>query len=327
MVPEGLAGVETGGVPLMAAIALKGDEAQIAWHYGLTRVSALIGKTYRYYPCPTWSDLSREPVVSLRGMDSSLLAKIPSVGVRGSYYEEHRQVYLSVAPYERARLQEFFDKLPPTQPLALRTQPDLHANACLVWRPGQGQPMAITPPGSDGSRMTGAFLAFVPEQDVTEVRREEDGFFVFLTNSDWEKIRKALASGSEVSIPPSGKDGAGISLQWLTPRAYKSPVTGETYLAEGWTTYEPQGTQSQPPHRVAVSASRIVLLTAERELATKITAEDLADYINRIQDAVDHFFRSQEANIKRELTRCNNILEDIWFFRSISVPYANRATN
>lgn len=37
--PQGLPGVETGDAPLLTAILLKGDEAQIAWDSGLTRVT------------------------------------------------------------------------------------------------------------------------------------------------------------------------------------------------------------------------------------------------------------------------------------------------
>src|ERR1022692_2821908 len=54
--PERLPGVETGESPLLAGILLKNDEAVIAWRLGLTRVVALLGKHFRYYPCPPWSD-------------------------------------------------------------------------------------------------------------------------------------------------------------------------------------------------------------------------------------------------------------------------------
>ena len=297
--PQGLLGVETGDSPLLAAILLKGDEAQIAWDLGLTRVSALIGMKYHYYPCPMWSDLKREPVVSRHDMDKSLLGKISRLGIRASYYEERNQIFLSIFPSSGSRIQEFLRQRPPTEPLALRTQPDFRANACLVWRLGQDRPMAITPPGSDGSRKTGAFLAFLPEQSANEVRSTEDGFVLFLTNRDWQKIREALMSGSDVFIPPGGKDRASISIEWQKPTGYVSPVTGKTYFAEGWTTYHPENTSNQ---RLAVSSSRIILLTSEREIAERTSAEDLADYIDRIKRTVDAFFAPQVQRAERELT-------------------------
>src|SRR5882724_1673756 len=68
--PQGFPGVETNGVPCLAGILLKNDEGQIAWDLGLTRVTALLGMKYHYYPCPAWSDLKREPVATLHAMEN-----------------------------------------------------------------------------------------------------------------------------------------------------------------------------------------------------------------------------------------------------------------
>ena len=318
--PQSLPGVEIGAVPLLAAVILKGDEAQIAWNFGLTRVTALIGMKYRHYPCPIWSDLQREPVASIHEMDKSVLGKITRIGIRGSYYEEQNHIFLAISPSSGARIREFLRPRPPTEPLALRTQPDPRANACLVWRPNEAQPMAITPQGSDGSRKTGAFLAFVPEQISNEVRSAEDGFYLFLANSDWQKIREALVSGSDIFIPPGGKNGASIFIEWQKPKGYASPVTGETYLAESWTTYQPEGTSREAKQRVAVSSNRWVLLTSERELAARTTAEDLAEYSNRIQDAVDAFFTPQERRTQHELTIQVVLRQEGHEVRFVAVP-------
>jgi hypothetical protein len=119
--PRGFPGVETNGVPLLAGILLKNDEAQIAWDFGLTRVTALLGMKYHYYPCPTWSDLKREPVTSLDAMEKSILGQITRLYVRASYYEERKHIFLSVLPYSRSSLQGFLITHPPTKPFALRT--------------------------------------------------------------------------------------------------------------------------------------------------------------------------------------------------------------
>jgi hypothetical protein len=298
--PRGFPGVETKDVPLLAGILLKNDEAQIAWDLGLTRVASLLGMKYRYYPCPTWSDLKREPVASLRAMEESHLWEITRVPVRASYYEERNHIFLSVLPSGRASLQGFLGKLPHIKPLALRTQPDPRANACLVWHSSHNQPMVITPPDSNGARKTGAFLAFVPEQDANEIRMVEDGFFLFLTNNAWQQIREALLSGTDVFVPPAGAPGASISVEWAKT-AYTSPVTGETYTGERWTTYEPE-TTFPPKERVAVSSSRTVLLTSLQDLEARSTAEDLAAYVNAIENAVDTFFTRLESRINLELT-------------------------
>jgi len=299
--PQGFPGVETRSVPLLAGILLKDDEAQIAWDLGLTRVTALLGMKYHYYPCPTWLDLQREPVASLRAMEKSFLGEITRVPVRATYYEERNHIFLSVLPSSRTHFQKFLGQLPPAIPLALRTQPDPRANACLVWRPGQEQPMAITPTDSNGSRKTGAFLAFVPDHDANEIRMVEDGFSLFLTNRAWQKIREALLSGTEVFVSAAGADAASISVEWVKPATYTSPLSGETYTAERWTTFHPEPTLPLK-ELVAVSSSRIVSLISEHDLQERTTAEDLTAYVNAIENAVDTFFTPLELRTNRELT-------------------------
>jgi hypothetical protein len=299
--PQGFPGVETSGVPLLAGILLKNDEAQVAWNLGLTRVTALLGMKYRYYPCPTWSDMKREPVASLHAMEKSHLSEFTRVTARASYYEERKHVFLSVLPSTRASLEGFLNKVPPTKPLALHTQPDPRANACLVWPSGHDQPVAITPAGSDASRKTGAFLAFIPEQDTNEIQTVEDGFFLYLTNCAWRKIREALLSGTDVFVSPAGLGGASISVVWVKPAAYTSPVTGEIYTAERWTTYYPE-TTLPPKELVAVSSSRTVLLTSLQDLDARSTAEDLAAYINAMENVVDTFFTHLQRRTNREIT-------------------------
>jgi hypothetical protein len=249
----------------------------------------------------TWSDLKREPVASLKEMEKSVFGRIVKAAVHASYYEEKNHIFLSVQPSSRARLQEYLGKLPLTGALVLRTQPDPRANACLVWQPGQTQPTVITPPNSNGSRKTGAFLAFVPEQDANRVQIVEDGFSVFLTNSAWQKIRDALLAGADVFVPPAGMSSASVSVEWAIPATYTSPVTGSTYTAEKWTTYEPDP-NLPPKERVAVSSSRVVLLTSEQDLQAHTSAEDLGDYLNSIEKKVDAFFTPVDRRTKLEIT-------------------------
>jgi len=96
--PESFPGLETGDSPLLAGISLKNDEALIAWELALTRVVALLGMRYRYYPCPTWSDLDRQPVASLAAMGNSILKKVARVGVRASFYHERDHLFLRLFP-------------------------------------------------------------------------------------------------------------------------------------------------------------------------------------------------------------------------------------
>jgi hypothetical protein len=169
-----------------------------------------------------------------------------------------------------------------------------------LYPPSWGSPiLCATPAASDGSRKTGAFLAFIPEQDTNEIQTVEDGFFLYLTNSAWQKIREDLLSGTDVFVPPARVGDASITVVWAKPAAYTSPVSGETYTAQRWTTYNPE-TTLPPKERLAVSSSRTVLLTSEHDLQGRTTADDLAGYANLIEKAVDTFFTPLERT-NREL--------------------------
>jgi hypothetical protein len=210
--PETLPGVDAPG-PRLAAILLKGDEPEIVWFFGMTRVVALLGMKYRHYPYPVWSDLKRDAVASIKSMKKNLMAQVPRTSADASYYEERNHIFLSVQPGSREVLQQSLSHLPPGSPLVIDTWIDSRAVACLVWSRKDNAPTtAITPPDSKGARKTGSFLAFVPEQQTNEIKLVEDGYSLFVTTSSWQKIREALASGSNVSIP--GPDGAILTIEW-----------------------------------------------------------------------------------------------------------------
>ncbi|HYL12577.1 MAG TPA: DUF3480 domain-containing protein [Terriglobales bacterium] len=297
--PQDLPRVETPG-PLLAAIFLKGDEATVALALGLTRVTNLLGMKYRYYPCPPWSEVKRRPVVSRKDVQNSVLLKIPKVSIRASYYEEEKRIFLSLLPSAHERLQKALEEAPPDQPLALLTNVDSRANASLVWVSGQKQPAAISPPNSTGSRKTGNFLAFVPEQKENQMLLVEDGYSLFLTNSTWKLIRAALKDGTDVSIPAAKVGEAAVSIEWVKTE-YTSPVTGKSYTSERWTTHEPETTPS-PKSRAAVSASKIVLLTSESELEASTSAEELGQYIKEIRNVVDNYFTLHDVKMSRDLS-------------------------
>ena len=301
--PERLPGVETGDAPLVAAILLKNDEAAISRDFGLSRVVALLGKKYHYYPSPPWSDLKRQPVTTLDAMRNSVLQKVAKAEVRASFYEQHNRVSLRMfSEGSLGKLSPFsnLDELPANRPMALLTQVDTRANACVVWPTEGDQHFAISPPNSDGSRRTGNFLLFVPEQNTNEIKWYEDGLAILLTNGDWEKIREAFLSGADALIP-LGKDDANLSLEWVK-QEYTSPVTGEAYHADEWFKYEPRPGTSPAPQRVSVSTAKIVLLTGDRDLRVRTSAEDLAAYLKAMENAVDIFFTPAEPRTQRQLT-------------------------
>jgi hypothetical protein len=96
--------------------------------------------------------------------------------------------------------------------VALLTDLDPTANACLHWEPDQaGGPAAITPPGSDGSRPCGCFVLFVPAQKEDEVRLFEYGMSLLFTDRSWKAVQKALQKDRTLSLSTGG-DGSSVSV-------------------------------------------------------------------------------------------------------------------
>jgi len=208
---ESLKGVEN-KAPLLAAIALTGDAIDVARTFGMTRVLGLLGQAYRHYPCPPWVDRARNSLVSMKEMnEQSILAKARRSNAAGlSVIQEKNRITLRALPGARPQLQALLERISPSEALALLTEPDTKASACLVWQPGQSQPAAIGPDGSDTSRLTGNFIIFFPSGAENVNQMFEDGFSVFLTKDAWQAVSVLAAARLEKGknirslSPPSG---------------------------------------------------------------------------------------------------------------------------
>lgn len=212
--PQPLQGVPV-PKPAIAAILVTEDEVSAVQEFGITRLMSRLGDVSHYYPCPPWSDRSRPGLSFERTRQESVLARVArfhAPGVR--IVREGHRVVLRVALQARESLQRHLKQAPKKAPLALLTEIDPSANACLVWDPDQpGGPKAITPPDSDGSRLCGCFALFVPAQEEDEIRLFEDGISLLVTTRSWTAVRKALMKERTLTVSAGG-DGSSISIDW-----------------------------------------------------------------------------------------------------------------
>jgi len=289
--------------PSLTAILLTDEELAVTRAFGLTRVAANLGQAYRWYPCPPWADRSRASVVSIETMEKhSILGKTMRARVLGvCARKEERELILSVPRDKGRQLRARLTQSAPAQPLALLTGADPQANACLFWKPGMSGVNAITPPNSDGSKATGNFVAFFPEQRENDFRYIEDGFGVMLTAEAWMAVGHALESESSLSLPLSDS-GLMFSIEW-SRTSYVSPIESREYVADVWKTYGP-GTPAEnaPADTGPVVRKRIVLLTSDSELAKRTSAEDLAGYTSVMQSVVVKQFASLPRQQGQDLT-------------------------
>ena len=280
VVPETMPGVE---FPLLAlaAIPLVGDEARLARDFGPARVLARLAAHYRYYPCPPWWERGRPAFAAQPGDESSLLAQMVRVHVRGvSARMDGGNVRLSVHPGAREALQRTLAEAPTDAAFAILIGPDTEADGAFVWRPGSDQLSAATPHGSRGERLSLAFVGFAVGVDDVGGRVMEDGAMLMVTPEAWAALGTAIAEGEPFTLAPT-VGTVGLQLHWV-PDRYVSQVDGSAYDTSGsWRTYHAPPSESVPPPRVL---DRIVLLTSEEEMTGRMTAEALAAYMQGIED-------------------------------------------
>jgi hypothetical protein len=266
----------------LAALLITTDELRAVREFGPTRILARMGQAGSYYPFPPWADRRRPGLSLARTFDDSLLSKLPRaalddlrVGVKGN------QIIVSALRDAQPPWQDRLAELPDNVPLALLTALDPTANGCLVWVPGHSEPEAITPPGSDGSRLCGCFVVLLLEQPENGGRILEDGFVMELTADSWKEGRSALIEGRDVWIPAAGT-GMSFALTW-PDQEYVSPVDGRSPTAGGgWDLYQPT-TPEGAPAASTVTIKQVRLLTSQRELAARSSVRELAAFCHEVQ--------------------------------------------
>jgi hypothetical protein len=235
--PEKLRGVD---LPpddrCLTAILITADEAEVVHRLRSYRVTSLLGQANRYYPCPPWSDRDRPSVLTPADFAESMLSKMVVVHCWGSSVRtflkptaptaEDRlvgpsggDICLRVPETRRAEMLEVLDLLSEEGGGVVMTDPDPEANVRLYWRPGQSGTAAITAHSSDGSCVTGGFVALLFGESLTNGGRTvEDGFAVTLSPNSWARVREAVAAGDPIRVPAADLGEQGFALEW-TPAA------------------------------------------------------------------------------------------------------------
>ena len=285
--------------PALTVILLTEEELEARKVFGPTRVMARLGQAYRYYPCPPWSDRMRPSLSFSRTIKESILSQVSyrqSSGVK--VYNNGNQIVLRLLPKAGKELSAELEHFPLNTPLALLTDIDYVANGCLVWEAGQTQTNAITPPHSDGSRLSGCFIFIDPRQSEDRGNYIEDGFAMLLTEASWLALRQAIETQSSFSIPT--RVGMGFSLEWI-PTSYQNPFDGSIHYYEaGWETHLPNrlfSTNSLGPTDVR----HIILLTPEEELVKRLTPKSFGDYTKSIEECVQRHFATLPKGDGQEL--------------------------
>ena len=276
---------------VLGVILLSEEELAAARAFGPTRVMARLGDEAGYYPFPPWSDRARRGLPFASTLEQSILTHVRHrrwmTGAR--VRRVGKRIVLRLLPRVREPLHEYLVSTPADQAVALLTEFDPGADGCLVWQPGQAGLHAITPQHSDGSRLGGCFILFVPQQSADEGRSVEDGFAMMFNDASWGALRRAVEAGESLAI--SATEGSfDFSLEWIET-AYHSSVDGAVYLVEdGWDTYHPRmsaAVDSAGPLKV-----EFVLLTAKQDFWARVATDAFVDYATAIKADVRHHLES-----------------------------------
>ncbi len=196
----------------LAAVLVDRAEARLAMDCGVYRVLSRLGEQHRHFPHPTWSDLHRSSVATPRESES-LLAKVRRARTRAaSFLVQGKRVRILLSREVRTDLRSSVASLPAGAPFALLTAPADSANAVLVWHPGQKEPKAITPDGSDGSRLSGCCLLIASGGQKDQARLLEDGYSLLFSHETWARVSAALFAAKPLTVRLS--DDIVLELEW-----------------------------------------------------------------------------------------------------------------
>ena len=293
-----LAGVATPSA-FLTAMVLTGPELQVAEQFGHLRVMTLLGNQTRFFPTAPWLDRRRAEFVRPEVVAGSVLTKVARVRTAGA--SVHREVgapptgaagakvVLRVRRGAAQGLAEGIASVPANRGLALLVDMPPDADAAMVWTPGSHEAQAIAAAGATGARIAANFLMIAPGVDSDGAREIEDGYGLMLTQSSWDRLRAAIASGSPIEL--AGADPLlGFALTWVE-ETYQNPVDGRTYVAQGgWQTYPPRGAAPAAETATTARAVRLAgvrLLQAEAEMDARIEVKAFAQYTRDLETALD----------------------------------------
>jgi hypothetical protein len=268
----------------LAAVLLTPEEAEVVPVIGPYRVTTLLGREARYYPCPPWSERGRPSVVSDADLGRSVLRSVPlavypGAAVRldltpsphaqpdGMLPTEGAKVTLRLPLPQPDGFRDTIAKLPEEWSLALMTWPDPTATSRLVWKPGQSGPEMIGAEGG-GQSATGGFVLLAAGQTMpTGARVVEDGIGLMLSPGSASQLRQALLDAGPLLL--EGEKGLfTFSLEWAPSEASERPAS-------------------------AFEVHRTILYQPEEVMRERaVSIEAVSRYLRQVMDASEEYWSS-----------------------------------
>jgi hypothetical protein len=174
----------------------------------------MLGKKYRYFPSPYWSELHRDELPIEKMAQNSIISHISKLLKINQASVVNTQGMLKLVILKEYEVEIPSDALGTNAPLAILPLIDENADACLTFSPNNQKegPEAISSPNSKGAVISGCFLLLLPDQKQYSTQIIEDGYVVKLTNEQWAEFWQAFKAKKEYKI--SSENDLALIVHW-----------------------------------------------------------------------------------------------------------------
>jgi hypothetical protein len=220
----------------LVAILLHPEELELVQQGLVTRVLGRLTARARVFPYPPCWEVRTTPVFRAADQAASLLEKVPraSLGdLRVTAIEEtspegpSTTVFLSLPPNAPRAFRELWSDAS-MQVLTLHAFLAPDADAQATWMPGMTERTANMRGTAPPRRIGYAFLMIAgTDEPDADVRFIEDGIGLLLPEAALARLREALISGEELSLPLGGRSRLVLEPR---PQAIHDPQTRATDL-------------------------------------------------------------------------------------------------
>lgn len=184
-------------------------------------------------------------------------------------------------------------------PFIIPTIFDPNANAHIVWNGSDTNKVnAISPEGSDGSRIGVSFIGFVSSKDKDmEWNMIEDGFILVLSTKNYQKLVGAMKFKKNCTFKSEKQE---FLFRYVKPRIkpvrYLNPVDGKVYTANWISNFPERIPTPEKEEKKLCFLSSIRLLSPDEDFKKRSTPTDLVNFITLLNSTVEKYVEEVYKN-------------------------------
>jgi hypothetical protein len=272
------------GVRSLVAVPVLADELAVYKRCGSTRILALLGQTYRWYPTVPYCNLTRNSVVSYQEvLTNSVVAKVSQLSLpatRARMKDSNLFTLEMVKDKVHQELSNDLKQMPNDIPLCFRTYIDWIAGAHLVYNPARNGLVGISRPDGDPSVVGGSYLIVTPDDNTTNVVCNvlEDGFIVMVNNNDFEAFKRAITEGADFDL-------GNFRMRWITQHDWDRQAV--MY----------KGGNENVPQKEGASLNFVNLISNQEYFEIRWNAKAISGYISEMSKFIEAYVNKRLVGV------------------------------